>query len=125
MRAACVGFSALLALPLTHHHHARTLVAETMPRNSQGNHYSTPGGTNSSSGSSYHYSNTNGSCASILTRLYVQTCLRPLSVRAPRPADYYANDNGSTYYNSGKGQSTYTSPSGHTTTSSSGSSSKR
>jgi hypothetical protein len=38
-----------------------------MPRNSQGNHYSTPGGTNSSSGTSYHYSNTNGSyCAPLL-----------------------------------------------------------
>ena len=46
-----------------------------MPRgtNSQGNSYNTPGGTNSSSGSSYHYSNSNGSY-------------------------YYANDNGSTYY---------------------------
>ena len=29
--------------------------------NSQGNHYNTPGGTNSSGGSSYHYSNSNGS----------------------------------------------------------------
>ena len=29
--------------------------------NSQGNHYNTPGGSNSSSGSSYHYSNSNGS----------------------------------------------------------------
>jgi hypothetical protein len=39
-----------------------------MPRNSQGNHYSTPGGTNSSSGTSYHYSNTNGSyCAPLLS----------------------------------------------------------
>ena len=37
--------------------------------NSQGNAYSTPGGTNSSGGSSYHYSNSNGSY-------------------------YYANDNG-------------------------------
>ena len=39
--------------------------------NSQGNTYNTPGGTNSSSGSSYHYSNSNGSY-------------------------YYSNDNGST-----------------------------
>eukprot|EP00561_Arcocellulus_cornucervis_P005474 CAMPEP_0185811614 /NCGR_PEP_ID=MMETSP1322-20130828/8327_1 /TAXON_ID=265543 /ORGANISM="Minutocellus polymorphus, Strain RCC2270" /LENGTH=74 /DNA_ID=CAMNT_0028508081 /DNA_START=39 /DNA_END=263 /DNA_ORIENTATION=+ len=67
--------------------------------NSQGNHYNTPGGTNSSSGSSYHYSNTNGSY-------------------------YYSNDNGSTYYNSGQGSSTYTSPSGHTTQSDGGSSKK-
>jgi hypothetical protein len=28
---------------------------------SQGNHYNTPGGTNSGTGSSYHYSNSNGS----------------------------------------------------------------
>eukprot|EP00542_Grammatophora_oceanica_P013820 CAMPEP_0194028266 /NCGR_PEP_ID=MMETSP0009_2-20130614/2285_1 /TAXON_ID=210454 /ORGANISM="Grammatophora oceanica, Strain CCMP 410" /LENGTH=77 /DNA_ID=CAMNT_0038667605 /DNA_START=43 /DNA_END=276 /DNA_ORIENTATION=+ len=55
--------------------------------NSQGNHYNTPGGTNSAGGSSYHYSNSNGSY-------------------------YYANDNGSTYYSSGSGSSTYTSPSG-------------
>ncbi|KAL7459187.1 hypothetical protein ACHAWC_011686 [Mediolabrus comicus] len=55
--------------------------------NSQGNHYNTPGGTNSSGGSSYHYSNSNGSY-------------------------YYSNDNGSTYYNSGRGSATYTSPSG-------------
>ena len=41
--------------------------------NSQGHAYNTPGGTNSSSGNSYHYSNTNGSY-------------------------YYANDTGSTYY---------------------------
>ena len=39
---------------------------------SQGNTYDTPGGTNSSDGSSYHYSNNGGSY-------------------------YYANDNGSTY----------------------------
>ena len=56
--------------------------------NSQGNHYSTPGGTNSNGGSSYHYSNSDGSY-------------------------YYANDNGSTYHNSGSGSSTYTSPSGN------------
>ena len=29
--------------------------------NSQGNSYNTPGGTNSNQGTSYHYSNTNGS----------------------------------------------------------------
>ena len=66
----------------------------TMPRsgtNSQGNHYNTPGGTNSNGGSSYHYSNSNGSY-------------------------YYSNDNGSTYYNSGSGSATYTSPSGNSTT---------
>ena len=71
-----------------------TPVFHSMPKgsgtNSQGNHYNTPGGTNSSGGSSYHYSNSNGSY-------------------------YYANDNGSTYYNNGQGGSTYTSPSGHVT----------
>eukprot|EP00959_Pyramimonas_sp_CCMP1952_P116623 2437415-Pyramimonas_sp.AAC.1 len=40
-----------------------------LKRSTQGNHYNTPGGTNSSGGSSYHYSNSNGSY-------------------------YYANDNG-------------------------------
>ncbi len=71
-----------------------TKSTEIMPKgsgtNSQGNSYSTPGGTNSSGGSSYHYSNSNGSY-------------------------YYANDNGSTYYNagsSGAGSTTYTAPSG-------------
>ncbi|KAL7434043.1 hypothetical protein ACHAXH_004308 [Discostella pseudostelligera] len=59
--------------------------------NSQGNHYNTPGGTNSNGGSSYHYSNSNGSY-------------------------YYSNDNGSTYYNSGSGSATYTSPSGQSNT---------
>eukprot|EP00984_Skeletonema_dohrnii_P007550 scaffold2750_cov114-Skeletonema_dohrnii-CCMP3373.AAC.5 len=59
--------------------------------NSQGNRYSTPGGTNSSSGSSYRYSNSNGSY-------------------------YYSNDNGSKYYNSGNGSATYTSPSGQSRT---------
>jgi hypothetical protein len=74
-----------------------TSIAIIMPRsgtNSQGNHYNTPGGTNSSGGSSYHYSNSNGSY-------------------------YYANDNGSTYYNNGNGSSTYTTPSGNSHTSSS------
>eukprot|EP00529_Nitzschia_sp_RCC80_P038300 CAMPEP_0113463116 /NCGR_PEP_ID=MMETSP0014_2-20120614/12469_1 /TAXON_ID=2857 /ORGANISM="Nitzschia sp." /LENGTH=71 /DNA_ID=CAMNT_0000355055 /DNA_START=166 /DNA_END=381 /DNA_ORIENTATION=+ /assembly_acc=CAM_ASM_000159 len=69
-----------------------------MPRsgtNSQGNHYNTPGGTNSNGGSAYHYSNSDGSY-------------------------YYSNDNGSTYYNSGTGSSQYTSPSGHTTSSGGG-----
>eukprot|EP00949_MAST-11_sp_MAST-11-sp1_P003676 g3676.t1 len=47
--------------------------------NSQGNAYTTPGGSNNGS-SSYHYSNSNGSY-------------------------YYKNDNGSTYYNSGSGYS--------------------
>eukprot|EP01041_Mallomonas_annulata_P003441 gene3441-6834_t len=42
--------------------------------NSQGNKYSTPGGSNSASSTSYHYSNADGSY-------------------------YYKNDNGSTYYN--------------------------
>mmetsp|Transcript_66544 Transcript_66544/g.159056 ORF Transcript_66544/g.159056 Transcript_66544/m.159056 type:complete len:82 (-) Transcript_66544:178-423(-) len=55
--------------------------------NSQGNHYTTPGGTNSSGGQSYHYSNQNGSY-------------------------YYQNDNGSSYYNSGTGYERYTSSSG-------------
>ncbi|KAG7347471.1 hypothetical protein IV203_016176 [Nitzschia inconspicua] len=54
--------------------------------NSQGNTWSTPGGTNSNGGTSYHYSNSNGSY-------------------------YYANDNGSTYYKSSNGSSHYT-PSG-------------
>ena len=54
--------------------------------NSQGNAYTTPGGSNNGS-SSYHYSNSNGSY-------------------------YYKNDNGSTYYNSGSGYSRYTAPSG-------------
>ena len=54
-------------------------------RVSQGNHYNTPGGTNSNSGSSYHYSNQDGSY-------------------------YYQNDNGSTYYSSPGGQGTYTPP---------------
>jgi len=61
----------------------------TMPNsgyNSQGNHYNTPGGTNSSGGSSYHYSNSDGSY-------------------------YYANDNGSKYYSAPNGSSTYTAPS--------------
>ena len=53
-----------------------------MPRNSQGNSYSTPGGTNSSSGSSYHYSNTNGSCASrMVMHASVATC-----TQTPSPA---------------------------------------
>jgi len=33
----------------------------TRGTNTQGNNYSSPGGTNSSGGSSYHYSNSNGS----------------------------------------------------------------
>ena len=63
--------------PITHvlHHHI-------------GNRYTTPGGSNSGSGSSYHYSNSNGSY-------------------------YYANDNGSTYYDNGS-SSRYTSSSGTT-----------
>ena len=78
----------------------------TMPKghgtNSQGNSYNTPGGSNSSAGSSYHYSNSNSSY-------------------------YYANDNGSTYYNpgsSGAGSTTYTAPSS-TGGSSQGSASKK
>ncbi|KAL3781847.1 hypothetical protein ACHAWO_009213 [Cyclotella atomus] len=59
--------------------------------NSQGNYYSTPGGTNSNGGSSYHYSNTNGSY-------------------------YYSNDSGSTYYNSGRGSATYRAPNGYSHT---------
>lgn len=55
--------------------------------NSQGNHYNTPGGTNSNGGSSYHYSNSDGSY-------------------------YYSNDNGSSYHNNGSGGSNYTAPSG-------------
>jgi hypothetical protein len=56
--------------------------------NTQGNAYSTPGGTNSAGGSSYHYSNSNGSY-------------------------YYANDNGSTYYQPAAGGApVYTPPSG-------------
>ena len=51
--------------------------------NSQGNNYSTPGGINSSNGSSYHYSNSSGSY-------------------------YYANDNGSTFHHSASGANTYT-----------------
>jgi len=51
----------------------------------QGNHYNTPGGNNSNSGSSYHYSNQD--------RSY-----------------YYKNDNGSTYYSSPGGHGTYTPP---------------
>lgn len=54
--------------------------------NSQGNTYNTPGGTNTNSGQSYHYSNTNGSY-------------------------YYRNDNSSTYYQPpGNGQPVYTPP---------------
>mmetsp|Transcript_1935 Transcript_1935/g.2694 ORF Transcript_1935/g.2694 Transcript_1935/m.2694 type:complete len:95 (-) Transcript_1935:169-453(-) len=83
-------FSSIVLLTiLSFHRHTIT-----MPRsgtNSQGNHYNTPGGTNSSGGSSYHYSNSNGSY-------------------------YYSNDNGSTYYNSGSGSATYTSPSGQSNT---------
>ena len=57
--------------------------------NSQGNAYNTPGGSNSNSGSSYHYSNSNGSY-------------------------YYANDNGSTYYQPPSGGTpVYTPPSGN------------
>ncbi|KAL3781845.1 hypothetical protein ACHAWO_009211 [Cyclotella atomus] len=62
--------------------------SSSMPKsgtNSQGNHYNTPGGSNSNQGDSYHYSNKNGSY-------------------------YYKNDNGSTYYDNGKGSSTYTPP---------------
>ena len=60
--------------------------ATTMPRNSQGNHYSTPGGTNSSSGTSYHYSNTNGSyCAPLLSEpLFILSFAGPVS-RPPPP----------------------------------------
>ena len=57
--------------------------------NSKGNDYNTAGGSNSNTGTSYHYSNSNGSY-------------------------YYKNDNGSSYYNpgsSGKGNTTYTSSS--------------
>ncbi|QDZ18121.1 hypothetical protein A3770_01p06390 [Chloropicon primus] len=53
--------------------------------NSQGNNYTTPGGTNGNYGGSYHYSNQNGSY-------------------------YYSNDNGSTYYNNGRGGSHYSPP---------------
>jgi hypothetical protein len=88
---------ALFTLPLQQTSTIVTIITMTRSgTNSQGNHYNTPGGTNSSGGSSYHYSNSNGSY-------------------------YYANDNGSTYYNSGSGSSTYTSPSGSTTSSSSNS----
>ncbi|GMH51067.1 hypothetical protein TrLO_g3554 [Triparma laevis f. longispina] len=70
-----------------------------MPRgtNSRGNSYSTPGGRNTSGGSSYHYFNTNGSY-------------------------YYSNDNSSTYYNSGSGSATYAGPGGQSTTTTSQSS---
>jgi len=72
--------------------HQLTIIIMTRSgTNSQGNHYNTPGGTNSNGGSSYHYSNSNGSY-------------------------YYSNDNGSTYYNSGSGSATYTSPSGQSNT---------
>mmetsp|Transcript_24322 Transcript_24322/g.44647 ORF Transcript_24322/g.44647 Transcript_24322/m.44647 type:complete len:81 (-) Transcript_24322:56-298(-) len=57
--------------------------------NSQGNNYSTPGGTNSHGGESYHYSNRDGSY-------------------------YYQNDNGSRYYNSGSGYERYSSAGGNT-----------
>jgi|EP00596_Hydrurales_sp_CCMP1899_P004674 hypothetical protein len=70
--------------------------------NAQGNTYNTPGGTNTSAGQAYHYSNTNSSY-------------------------YYANNNGSTYYNpgsSGQGQTTYTAPSSGGQASNGGSKSK-
>ncbi|KAJ7261807.1 hypothetical protein B0H12DRAFT_1013233 [Mycena haematopus] len=53
--------------------------------NSQGNHYCH---RESSAGSGYHYSNSDGSY-------------------------YYSNPNGSTYHNNGKESSTYTTPSGY------------
>ncbi|KAJ7650094.1 hypothetical protein FB45DRAFT_1017494 [Roridomyces roridus] len=53
--------------------------------NSQGNKWDN---RQYSSGSGYHYSNSDGSY-------------------------YYQNPNGSTYHNDGKGKSTYTTPSGH------------
>jgi hypothetical protein len=55
--------------------------------NAEGNHYSTPGGTNTSSDSSYYYRNNDGSY-------------------------YYKNDNGSTYYNTPTGTGVYTAPDG-------------
>ena len=51
--------------------------------NSSGNKYSTPGGTNSSKGESYHYSNKDGSY-------------------------YYQNDSGSKYYAAPSGVGYYT-----------------
>ncbi|KAL3802365.1 hypothetical protein HJC23_007190 [Cyclotella cryptica] len=81
-----IGFASLVILPRIVAS-VSAIMTKSSGYNSQGNHYNTPGGTNSSSGSSYHYSNSNGSY-------------------------YYSNDNGSTYYNSGKGSATYTSSSG-------------
>ena len=54
--------------------------------NSQGNKYTTPGGTNSTPSTAYHYSNNDGSY-------------------------YYKNDNGSTYHQpSSSGTPSYTAP---------------
>ena len=53
--------------------------------NSQGNKYTTPGGTNSTPSTAYHYSNNDGSY-------------------------YYKNDNGSTYHQPSSGTPSYTAP---------------
>ena len=94
--------------------------SSSMPKsgtNSQGNHYNTPGGSNSNQGDSYH-------CESIATFYFVA----PVDSIIPTITDsfifcytlyadsnkngsyYYKNDNGSTYYDNGKGSSTYTPP---------------
>jgi hypothetical protein len=100
-----------------------------MPRsgtNSQGNHYSTPGGSNSNSGSSYHCKSNEWHIPNWQTTvpsfyLCLCSCFHFLLFHSHFPDSnsngsyYYSNDNGSTYYNSGSGSSTYTSPSGNST----------
>lgn len=58
--------------------------------NKRGNRWRTPGGRNSNSSTSYHYSNDDGSY-------------------------YYKNDDGSTYFNPGRGSAGYYTPKGSST----------
>jgi hypothetical protein len=134
------------------------LTTQTMPRgsgyNSQGNHYNTPGGTNSSSSSSYHCTLLFLPCSmndestvtpprcqlpfqcmdtflhftwghGFLNPLFFLSFVFPTPDSNSNGSYYYANDNGSTYYNSGTGSSTYTSPSSNAASSSSTSSTSK
>eukprot|EP00977_Amphora_coffeiformis_P018216 scaffold6306_cov135-Amphora_coffeaeformis.AAC.1 len=78
--------------------------------NSQGNHYNTPGGSNSNGGSSYHctFAKNRPWIRRIASRIF--HVARYCSHSNSDGSYYYSNDNGSTYYNNGSGGSRYTAP---------------
>ena len=79
--------------------------------NSQGNHYTTPGGTNSESGESYHckynFLHVNIFFNDPVLMQY-DSC--DLTDSNKNGSWYYKNDDGSKYYNDGKGNASYTPP---------------